>query len=143
MASIDWKVIRLLCVGPYGLRNSHTYGLEKYNHPEFQCVLNLNDGLIMYTLNSLGVRVAAGERFHEGQLITDLFEGDVNARLDKAIESGRTVLRVILPDPQLRWPEDPICDEPYIHQTIKVFEDDSDYPCNMQQCQNPCEMKKH
>lgn len=142
MDEVNWKIVRLMCSGPYGLRNSYTAGLEEnYGHREFQCILNVPDKLILYTLNSLGVRVSKGEVFKEGQIITDLFENGVNARLDKAIEDGREVLRVILHDPGLRWPEDPQCKTPYHFQTMRVFEDDSDYPCKKGECKSPCSIR--
>lgn len=138
---VDWFVGYYPCLGPFGFRNSYTIGMAKYGHLEFQMLLNMHTDMIKYTLNTLGCRVRDGEVFVEGQIITDLFDG-ANARLDKAVEGGRPVLRVIIPDPQFRWPEDPLCEEPYKYQTIAVFEDGSDYSC--QKCANAstCDNKR-
>jgi len=122
MTKIDWIIHYVLCSGPNGLCNIHTHGMEKYGHLDFQLVLSLPKDLLGYTLNTLGLRVSGGEKFQDGQIITDLFEG-AEARLNKVTETGREVLRVILPDPKLRWPEDSDCEEPYRFQTDRVFED--------------------
>ena len=128
MSKVDWIIHYVLDSGPNGLRNFHTHGMEKYDHPDFQVALSLPIELVGYTLNTLGFRVSNGEKFQDGQIITDLFDG-AEARLDKVAETGREVLRVIIPDPKFRWPEDPDCEEPYCFQTDRVFEDTGDVPC--------------
>ena len=46
-----------------------------------------------------------------------IFE-DCPVRLDSFQETGREVLRVIIPDSQNRFPEDPNCDYPYSFQLV-------------------------
>ena len=49
--------------------NCHTHGMAQYDHPDFQMVLNCSDQEIGRILNTLGLRVQAGERFHNGDLV--------------------------------------------------------------------------
>ena len=102
---------------PEYICNAHTHGLEKYHHPNFQMVLHLSDADIGYILNTLGLRVQAGEQFKSGDLVDGIFE-DCPVRLDSFEESGREVLRVIVPDAKNRFPEDPDCAYPYSYQLV-------------------------
>lgn len=102
---------------PEYICNAHTHGLEKYHHPNFQMVLHLSDADIGYILNTLGLRVQAGEQFKAGDLVDGIFE-DCPVRLDSFEESGREVLRVIIPDAENRFPEDPDCAYPYSYQLL-------------------------
>ena len=68
-------------------------------------------------LNTLGLRVQAGERFKNGDLISGIYE-DCDVRVTEFEETGRTVLRVIVPDKDNRFPENPNCEYPYTLQTF-------------------------
>ena len=46
--------------------NAHTHGMEKYGHPDFQLVLAYPKEEICRILNTMGLRVQAGERFQAG-----------------------------------------------------------------------------
>ena len=97
--------------------NAHSHGMEAYNHPDFQLVLAYTPKEIMRIINTLGLRVQAGEKFHAGDLITGIYD-DCCVRLDEFEESGRTVLRVIVPDKNNLFPEDEKCDELYKLQAL-------------------------
>ena len=101
---------------PYAC-NAHTHGMERYHHMDFQVVLALPPRDIGYILNSLGLRVQAGERFHAGDLVSGIFL-DCQVRLDAYEETGRTVLRVVIPDKDNRFPEDEACMETYRLQML-------------------------
>lgn len=101
--------------------NAHTHGMDKYNHMDFQMVLRYSDELIAYILNSLCLRVQAGERFESGDYVSGIFE-DCDIRLDEYEETGRTVLRVIIPDKFNIFPEDPQCMYEY---RLQLFETDN------------------
>lgn len=88
--------------------NVHTHGMEKYHHMDFQMVLFLSPEEVSRILNTLGLRVQAGERFHNGDLVSGIYE-DCNIRLDEYEETGRTVLRVIIPDKYNVFPEEEHC----------------------------------
>lgn len=102
---------------PNGICNAHTHGMEKYGHVDFQMVLHVSQQEICYVLNTLGNRVRAGEKFSAGDLVYGIFE-DCPIRLDAFQECDRTVLRVIIPDGQNRFPEDEHCKYPY---SLQIF----------------------
>ena len=131
MAEIDW-VIHFIGNGvfcpdcgkiengfPHYICNAHTHGMEKYGHPDFQVVIHMSTQNIGYVLNLLGLRVQAGERFSAGDLVRGIFE-DCPVRLDAFEETGRQVLRVVIPDGKNRFPEDPNCDYPYSFQKLPL-----------------------
>ena len=105
---------------PY-LCNAHTHGMEHYHHMDFQIVLNLPNDHICYILNTLGHRVQNGEIFNDGDFVSGIYS-DCNIRLKKVRETGRDVLRVIIPDTHNRFPDNPKCEEKYMHQDLKMFE---------------------
>ena len=98
--------------------NCHTHGMERYNHPDFQLVLSLPDEEIGRILNTLGLRVQDGERFHNGDLVEGIYL-DCPVRLQEFAECDRTILRVVIPDKHNRFPEDTNCEYPY---TLQIFD---------------------
>lgn len=102
-----------------GFCNAHTYGMFKYEHPEFQLVLCMDDKMILYTLNMLGLRVQAGEVFKDGDIIKDLFEG-YNALLKEFEYNGQKMLRVIIPDVNHNFPNDDGCQLEYTYQALPI-----------------------
>ena len=70
------------------LCNAHTHGMKKYNHLDFQIVLDLGAQEVCRILNELGRRVRAGHRFTAGEMIPGVYE-DCDVRLDIAEETGR------------------------------------------------------
>lgn len=115
--SIDWIIHMVGSTGESGNSfidcacNAHTHGMEQYNHEDFQMVLADVDA-IGYVLNTLGRRVQHGEVFHNGDLVTGIFE-DCPIKLIEFEETGRNVLRVIIPDAHGLFPEDADCAYPY------------------------------
>ena len=105
---------------PY-MCNAHTHGMERYNHLDFQMVLNYPPNEIGRILNELGLRVQAGEKFKNGDLIDDIYE-DCQVRLQEFNECERKVLRVVIPDKHNHFPENDGCEEPYVFQML-----DTDY----------------
>ena len=61
------------------------------------------------------------ETFHDGDMVSGIYE-DCSIRLKKVRETGRDVLRLIIPDKHNRFPEDENCMEPYRHQELEMFE---------------------
>ncbi len=89
--------------------NVHTFGLQElYNHLDFQIVLDIGDKTSGCILNSLGLRVQAGEKFYAGQVLDDVIM-DYKVKLIKAEDDGREVLRVVLPDINHKFPQDLGC----------------------------------
>ena len=98
-------------IGPGGIINAHTHGMEQYKHYDFQVVLNFPKEHIAYLLNSMGKRVQNGEKFSPGDLVTGIYE------------TGRDVLRIIIPDRHNQFPESPTCEPKYKVQLHRAFEE--------------------
>ena len=120
--NVDWIIHCILDdPGPYPyLGNAHTHGMEKYRHLNFQTVINFPQEHICYLLNTMGMRVRNGETFHDGDMVSGIYE-DCDVRLKKVRETGRDVLRLIIPDKYNRFPEDTHCMEPYKYQELDMF----------------------
>ena len=102
-----------------GYCNAQTIGMYKYSHPEFQMVLHTDHKLIMYTLNSLGLKVQKGQVFKDGDIVDDLFEGYV-AKLKEFVEDGKKLLRVLIPDQNHKFPDDEGCQLEYTYQALPI-----------------------
>lgn len=135
MRKIDW-IIHAMANGVYcsknnkaensfidGACNFHTHGMEKYGHLDFQVVLELDPNDIAFILNTLGMRVQSGEKFNAGDLVYGIF-ADCPIRLDEFEETGRTVLRVIIPDEKNVFPDDEKCNADF---KIQLFPTDALY----------------
>ena len=104
-----------------GTANFHTHGLEQYNHPDFQIVLDYDLETATAILNFLGASVRDGEKFKAGDYVKGIFRyGD--ARLEMFEESGRDVLRVIVPDPNNLFPDEEDCCSIFSHQLLPTEE---------------------
>lgn len=103
---------------PYAC-NAHTHGMSRYGHPDFQVVLAYPKKEIGRILNTFGIRVRNGAKFHAGDLVSGIYE-DCNVRLDEFEETGRMVLRVIIPDSQNCFPENPNCNANYRVQLLET-----------------------
>ena len=99
--------------------NAHTHGLNKYNHPEFQLVLDMGMEEGMRILNTLGLRVKAGERFKAGDFVKGIYE-DCVVRLDEFNDGNKKILRVIIPDKNNYFPEDERCIDVYLLQLSEL-----------------------
>ena len=101
--------------------NAHTHGMEEYRHMDFQLVLKAHPAEIGRILNTFGLWVQSGRRFKAGDMVSGIFQ-DCNVRLDEFEETGRTVLRIIIPDDENRFPEDEECMEVYRLQLLETDE---------------------
>ena len=102
-----------------GFCNAHTHGLEKYHHQDFQMVLNYGPKEICRILNTFGLAVQRGTRFHNGQYVAGIYE-DCAVRLQEFTECDRKVLRVIIPDKDNRFPDERDCELPYLMQFMET-----------------------
>lgn len=82
--------------------SAHTHIHQRYNHPDFEIVLPISGELTSLIFNQLVERVKAGERFKAGDVCEALWTSEdhksYNVTFIDAIESGRKVLRVVIPD---------------------------------------------
>ena len=75
--------------------------------------------MILYTLNTLGLRVQAGSVFKDGDIIDDMFEG-YKVLLKEFEENGKKFLRVIIPDANHKFPDDEGCQLEYSYQALPI-----------------------
>lgn len=99
--------------------NAHTHGMDKYGQRDFQIVLALSPEEVCRILNTLGQRVQSGERFKAGDYVSGIYL-DCDIRLDEYEETGRQVLRIMIPDRDNRYPEHHECMYPYTLQLLKT-----------------------
>ena len=110
----DW-IIHGVCDGQRV--NFHTPGMDRYGHKDFQIVLPYPHQELCRILNTLGFQVRDGKVFSNGESIPGIYE-DCDVRLMEFEETGRMVLRVIVPDKNNRFPDEPGCEYPYFIQTL-------------------------
>lgn len=81
--------------------NAHTHGDAKYNHPDFQIIIPIPDGLINHIFHVLWNQIREGKKFKAGDVVKEAWKGGTRSydvALIDAVEGGRPVLRVIIPD---------------------------------------------
>ena len=103
-------IIHALSDAPGG----HTHGLrEVFGHPDLEVMLPVDPQTIGVWLHAIVNAIKDGEVFADGEEVEGIFSCPV--RFCDAIESGRSVLRVLFPDPQGRFPGElgcqPVFDE--------------------------------
>ena len=138
MSKINWvihhimNVVECACCGKTNggflqyACNAHTHGMNQYDHMDFQLVLSLPPYEICRILNTLVLRVQDGEKFKAGDMVSGIYE-DCQIRLDEFEETGRKVLRVIIPDKYNIFPDDDRCMETYklqMLQTEELYQDE-------------------
>ncbi|MEE1503104.1 MAG: DUF4262 domain-containing protein [Acutalibacteraceae bacterium] len=109
--------------------NAHTHGMENYNHLNFQVVLNFGPNEVGRILNTLGLRVQAGEKFKDGDMVKGIYE-DCDVRLTEFEETDRKVLRVVIPDQLNTFPDEKDCMWPYTNQALKTEQLSLRKPCS-------------
>ena len=124
----DWSVVGIKngmrCSKGGGIINDlipnvaifHTIGMERYDHPNFQLVLNCDMGTACTILNTFGDYVRAGRRFNSEECVSDIFNCDVHIKTFK--HNGRNVLRVIIPDGNFIYPDEEECDPGFCFQLL-------------------------
>ena len=79
--------------------NAHTHGLvEKYGHPDLQIVCPLPPQVAHGTFWNIVNRIAAGEKFKNGDIVENIAGNGYKVKFVNAWENDRLVLRVIIPD---------------------------------------------
>ncbi|KIL45510.1 DUF4262 domain-containing protein [Jeotgalibacillus soli] len=93
--------------------NYHTHGVqEKFNHMDFQIVLNIDPEVANGIFFTLTEDIGSGRRFEEGIEYSGIIE-DYKVAFKPYREMGRDVLRVLLPDEDGVLPTEESCDEFY------------------------------
>jgi Domain of unknown function (DUF4262) len=82
-----------------GMCNVHTHGLtESFKHPDLQIVLPIETTVFMHVLHRAVNMIRTGTRFHCGVDYKGICGGRYPVRFVEAEETGRPILRMILPD---------------------------------------------
>lgn len=106
----------VLPAGNKMLANYHTHGLEKTrNHLDFQIVLPINPELAHSIIWNFIKRINKGEKFEPNTKVENIIKG-FPVKLIEATEGNRKVLRIILPDPNGKFPNEKKCNEFYKKQ---------------------------
>lgn len=103
--------------------NFHTHGFRKtWGHDDFQIVALLPPNVANNLFWNFANRVKAGEHFADGGRV-DKIVNNYDVLLKKAREGGRDVLRIIIPDKNGLFPEDPGVDRYYgMQETVELIE---------------------
>ncbi|MCD8084593.1 MAG: DUF4262 domain-containing protein [Clostridiales bacterium] len=104
--------------------DAHTNGLTRlYGHPELRVILDIGTEDICSVLNYMGSQVRKGVCFSPGDQVSGVFS-DCDIRIADINEGEGTehALRVIIPDMDNRFPDDPECSLPYSLQTLPLEE---------------------
>lgn len=98
--------------------DAHTHGMNLYGHPEFQVVVDYGTQELGRLLNEMGRKVRDGQRFKHGDRISGLYlDCDIELR-EMPDVNGKTLLRLIIPDKENRWPEE--SDHPHNLQIVST-----------------------
>jgi len=96
----------------------HTHSLaEHFDYSDLEMRLSVDPSTRYQCLATVAEAVTAGQRLIAGTQNTTLFSCPI--RLIERKECDRTVLRVVFPDPQGRFPEDPGCPAKWTSQLIQ------------------------
>ena len=83
---------------PNGMANIHTHGIaETFGHPDLQLTVNIGERNVMGIFHALVKRIRGGEVLRVGFDYGDIAQG-YRTRFIHAVEGGRPVLRLIVPD---------------------------------------------
>lgn len=86
--------------------NAHTHGIEKtWSHPDLQIVLRVQTETINSLMHSVVDLIKAGEKIWPGRNYHKILQ-KYPVRFVEAEETGRKVLRMILPDKAGHFPGD-------------------------------------
>lgn len=96
----------------------HTHGLNEYDSLELELNLPLPEDDAMIFLNMIGLRIANGQPYKDGDVAKDLFNVPIVFKETPGISSmtDELHLRVIFPDAQGKFPWDDNCHPDYANQ---------------------------
>lgn len=95
----------------------HTHGLKEYGSLELELNLSLNKAQGTQFLNIIGLHIANGKVFNDGDFDETIFTCKIAFKKLKGIYGdGEDNLRVIFPDTNFKFPWDEGCEEPYMSQ---------------------------
>ena len=98
--------------------NFHTHGIEEtFGHKDIQIVMNLGPHVLMPIAHGIVEEIVKkGLKLEDN---ADKVIDNYDVELMEVEEDGRTVIRIMFPDPQGRMPSDPFCELLYKKQLKK------------------------
>lgn len=99
----------------------HTHGLDVYGSLELEINLSISPKNAGMILNILGLEIANGKKFEDGEIDYSIFKNGIAFRkvTSKFGDVVSDVLRVIIPDTNFKFPWDEGCQEPYASQLTR------------------------
>jgi len=95
----------------------HTHGLDKYGSLELELNLPLDQKQGMTFVNLVGLEIANGKKFKDGDIDNTVFQCNITFREAKSIfGENEKILRIILPDENFKFPWEDGCSQPYKSQ---------------------------
>lgn len=95
----------------------HTHGLKEYDLMELEMTLPLEKQVAQDFLNLIGLEIANGRSFKDGEKVEKLFNVPIVFRIVDGIHGDNEKhLRVIFPDANNKFPWDDGCDAEYAKQ---------------------------
>lgn len=94
----------------------HSHGLDEYDSLELEINLSIPQKLGMYIINTIGLRIANGEKFKDGDMVDEVVNCLLPIRETSGIHSNDKHLRIIIPDENFKFPWDEGCNLEYINQ---------------------------
>lgn len=114
----DWK-IQYIIDDKTGRGSAHSHGLDKYGSLEIEINLHLRPEVMGQYINLIADHIAnKGLQIEDGERVEGIFFCAVYFFKVKSVQSEDVVLRVVLPDEQLRFPWDADCSPEYREQIV-------------------------
>lgn len=116
-AAVEWEMDRMDKVGWFGhyvcdipgtqYINAHTHMLDKtFGHLDLQVVLPGDRRVVDGVIAAVVSRIKDGAKFEDGDVVSDIVPDGYDLKFVAATESGRPVLRILIPDVENRFGSD-------------------------------------
>lgn len=99
------------------LCDCHTHGLDKFDSLEIQVVLKVKKEIITHIIATVSAMIECGVHLQDGDLIEQVLSCPVRIRKNEDLY-GNEILRIVLPDENMKFPEDEGCDKNFIFQSL-------------------------
>lgn len=115
--------------GAYNYMNTHTHHVgETFNHPNLQVALNIGTQLTQSILHTVVDKIREGTTFQDGDTDDDVIENYpvLFKSIVRAEDPEESLLRIIFPDANGKFPGDEGCNPVYDRQAdVDLFEEDA------------------
>lgn len=121
----QWFIQYILAEYVHGPINCYTVGLEKnLGHLDIQITLPLDQLMCGHLINKVAGLIKEGRQFTPGILYHDILRHSVPVKfiIIKDNKQQRELLRMILPDENMKFPEDSACNPFYQLQYMQTHD---------------------